>query len=511
MVDDLELEERDIFDFFDNFQEIKIKDKKIGDILVFEDLPIWWVIGIAFKGDHLPNGFSKFRDVLKRKTNKFGFKDRLKYGMAPLSEFAKYIMSFSSKKAIPTKDTLAFLAYTRSLRFHTPSIELNENEVCVDRFAEIMNSFKKSNHPLDFFVLDILSAKPNINLRKYPNLIVRNSSIKLFLDSYKEARELNKKWKDIKRNISFNSKKDLYIFNSFKKDLDVFLSTSFLFIITYYYRLAKEFTSNENIKAILVYAISGMIDRVFIAAANKNKKKCYSIPHSIGFLNLNPMLLDTKIFVECEDFKKAMINLKVPEKNIVVVGSPYLNHLKKYRDVDVEKDNSILIITTPFVEDGILDKETYFKLIEDVLLNLSKIGSKIKIKLHPREHDKGGYLEIISKNKLNVETIEGDSKDSLYTLMRKSNFCLGFGSGALFEAVLLEVPVANIKVPELKKKFYSPTMEDDKIIKQIEPYKDYSSEIRKLLSYKQYKNLLYRKYPMCLDFRAHERIKDYVL
>jgi hypothetical protein len=212
--------------------------------------------------------------------------------------------------------------------------------------------------------------------------------------------------------------------------------------------------------------IGNGLDKKLILLAKKKKIKSVAFVEHWSFLkerflvSKNKSLLPDYIFVTDLFSKKFLIsNLKFPQKKIFVIGSEYLNQLKKKKiKIKKKKINKILFISQPHKK---LEKKlkknfkinNFFGFNEfDVIKDLIQIIKenkhyKLTIKKHPNE-SKYKYKSLLKHN----IKICGE-KTSIYKIVSKFDLIIGMDSMLLFELKLLGGNVISYR-PQARTKFY---------------------------------------------------------
>jgi hypothetical protein len=94
--------------------------------------------------------------------------------------------------------------------------------------------------------------------------------------------------------------------------------------------------------------------------------------------------------------KKILVSRGVPYNRVIVTGFPLFDKIKKVdsnssainpANETISKRNKplILLITQPFVEDGVWTSETRTRFFESIINAVSKARSRLVVKVHPRE------------------------------------------------------------------------------------------------------------------------------
>lgn len=117
-----------------------------------------------------------------------------------------------------------------------------------------------------------------------------------------------------------------------------------------------------------------------------------------------------------------------------------LKSIKSHKVIELE-DNSIVFITSPYVEDRILTTsqyiESFTKSIEKIMIDSATKRKHIYLKLHPRNHktkEKERVLEVEKLLKIEIEILEDDSNIELIAIQNKTKQIkyYSIGSTALY-------------------------------------------------------------------------------
>jgi hypothetical protein len=105
----------------------------------------------------------------------------------------------------------------------------------------------------------------------------------------------------------------------------------------------------------------------------------------------------SKIAVMGEYYKRVFINRRVSPERLVVTGYPLLddvvkhrlkfNRLKVFEDLGLFTNKPlVLLITQPFVEDGLWHSKVRDLFLQSVVSNVARLKGQLVIKVHPREN-----------------------------------------------------------------------------------------------------------------------------
>jgi hypothetical protein len=444
---------KEIQKFLEEFGE------KVNEIK-YDGWPVWWFFKVEFLKDSLPPQFSRQEKIAKSILNdkKLSIKEKIESSLKiffirkyiQYNEKSKFWISRFNHKEKPLlkkdKNRVMFLAHTNAILFKN-----SDENFEVDRIETVIREVRKDPQLEEYVsIIDPLSHNSKLKLLKYPNLVYKFIDAEIQKKANRSSHILNKKWNEIRDKLKFNSKIKTKILEHFKPALDFYFSKEFIYITVLYYETYKKIIREKEIKLLSLYASSRLIIRCAIAAADKEEIPSIHILHGIGLSRVKTDLpSSTHYLVPGEAFKKELIKLGVNRENIRVIGAVFLDTILEYTSKKRKKEKKqkeVLFLTSPYVEFNYLDKDYYFACIRKLLKEFKTLPKvHFLIKLHPNEKYMKEYQSLIRTLKCNnVDVIQNQSKESLYSLITNSDLFISFGSTATIEAMILDKPTINI-------------------------------------------------------------------
>ena len=377
------------------WNKIKINGKCVDDVFEIDDIPLWWffdrLVDIKFIQPY--PGFSKY----------IHFSELFKKNIV-----GKWVKKKEGSKVI-------FLSYTNHLRSGKHF-----------RIQHLLDGMNKSSQSSLVLTADPFSKMSLFDLR-YGDHPFRYWSLDVEKEAIANAKKFSKKWGKIRKHVDY------------PKEVDTFFSYELLLVMFRYYFVYKKIISEENVTAVYTTAISSLFEKCLLAAASTCKINSFMGQHGVGaeFWNNSTNHLHSHHFlVMGEKYKEELVNRGF--ENVHVTGPQIFEELVPFINGAKKKDH-ILFMTTPFVEDGTMAKEEYFRKIKVIIEQLQKLNQKIIIKLHPREQTLDLYKKIFSG-----EVLSESSREKHYQLLADCSVLVNFGSTVALEAMLLGKPTITI-------------------------------------------------------------------
>ncbi len=268
--------------------------------------------------------------------------------------------------------------------------------------------------------------------------------------------------------INNKSGNNIEYYPQIKYHLNLLYSQEFIYLVAKWYFTYKKIILQEQIRSIVLTSQNNIFEKCLIAAAKSQNIPVFIIQHGIGLGTLPT--IDTPDNVKFAIFGKKYIteltNLGVNKKNINITGPIIFDEIAKYTDpisnytnnsnnnsINNEKSNqplepyeskTILLATSPFIEDRFLTKDQYFERVTSILTQLKTITKKINLKLHPRERNLEEYQKIIQQLQLTSIISCDTDRHTHYQLIRNCNLVITFGSTVALEAMIMGKPTLTI-------------------------------------------------------------------
>lgn len=271
--------------------------------------------------------------------------------------------------------------------------------------------------------------------------------------------ELSARWKNLEEEQKAARFGSADIWNSLRAAFDFYCSPQFLYLVVLYYEAFKAILQEQKTKVVAITSQNSIFERCLNAAASHLNISTVLLQHGAAMGSINPELREPYLVaVFSPKYKKALEEQKVPAKNVAVVGPlifdeiyPFINMKKKTEFSGM----NILILTVPFIEQGIFRKKEHFSYIQKIVQESMAIPySKITIKLHPREKYLKEYENLITREGwANITAIQNDQRKVLYELMSQSDIIINFSSTVAVEAMILDKPLITITFPNFQNPF----------------------------------------------------------
>lgn len=285
------------------------------------------------------------------------------------------------------------------------------------------------------------------------------------------------------------------------------------------------FENIHNINLISIFNGNDPLDKMIIKyAKHKNIPTLYYhhavITNSVQFDKVEA----DYVIVSGDRDKNIFIERGTNPSNIYDLGLPLYDNLyekkQKLCHFDIPLEKKILFVTT-WYDDNIRRRayrsviETVHKLNNDLGFNESIGLLRVIVKIHPNEnldfyykwHEKFGYKPV-------VDFITKDR--DLIELINWSDLVIGLGTGAEFEAILMDKPVIDLNLGSIESDLYE--FEEVECVISAKESDKLDGAINNLLTNKELKQQLslkreiYKNYSISkFDGKASERIKDLIV
>ncbi len=355
------------------------------------------------------------------------------------------------------------------------------------------------------------SIKSVYNRLKYKK---NQNAIYYYIEYFVSLRDLGKLFRFLfeKRKIIINSKREILTNLQYKsKELDfvmkMFYNSHFfikLILLFNFYNNLNNFIDNKIPSLAIIANDFNSAERIAAGYFKQKKIPTLYIPHSA--IPIIPELI-TKSDIEYyalggESDKNYYVRRGIPEKNIINTGIPRYQNLYegKIKELDSirdmfggksynfqKKDITILLTTNP------IDDKSNEKIINSVIKSLMELNlvNNLIIKLHPSE---SGNLHKKITQKLNVNPVI--VKDyNILELIKSSDLLISQKSTTLLEAMIIGTPM--ILLDFINKGFEESSKYEflnEKFINTVKNQDSLTQEIKKIIEYKNKKEILSEKY-----------------
>ena len=355
------------------------------------------------------------------------------------------------------------------------------------------------------------SVKTVYNRLKYKK---NQNAICYYIEYFVSFRDLGNLFRFLleKRKILINSKREILTNLQYKsKELDfvvkMFYNLHFfikLILLFNFYNNLNNFIDNKIPSLAIIANDFNSAERIAAGYFKQKKIPTLYIPHSA--IPIIPELI-TKSDIEYyalggESDKNYYVRRGIPEKNIINTGIPRYQNLYegKIKELDSirdmfggksynfqKKDITILLTTNP------IDDKSNEKIINSVIKSLMELNlvNNLIIKLHPSE---SGNLHKKITQKLNVNPVI--VKDyNILELIKSSDLLISQKSTTLLEAMIIGTPM--ILLDFINKGFEESSKYEflnEKFINTVKNQDSLTQEIKKIIEYKNKKEILSEKY-----------------
>ncbi len=432
-----------------------INGQSFDDIFQLDGIPLGWFYKKLLLFYFTPKKLNMSHSIESRKTINFNTKIKLSLYAKLLEELiylneSKKIRYFRKKswknrfeEQKQKKGQVLFLTYPHHIS--------SEGEVF--RVQTVIEQIKKDKKLADFIlVADLLSKKVDTSGRfsNFPNIY--KYLYQQILDKAEiVSKKLYAQWRSLDSQLKENFFKmgEMSLWPYLKYPLKFYFSKNFFYLLVLYYELCQKIIKVENIKSIVLSSANSLVERCIVAAAKKNNVHSFVVQHGIGLGRLidNTCPLNFTVFGE-HHFKKLVRNGALPEY-VHVTGPVIFDQAYKFVGPKEKKSRNVVFATSPMVEDGTCKKDVYFSKIKMILEHIAGIaGTKIIIKLHPREKHLHYYQEIVQQSNLkNVHFFNNNSsRDDFYRTVQECDSFVHFCSTAALEAMIIDRPIVSINI-----------------------------------------------------------------
>jgi hypothetical protein len=453
----------------------KIDGKCFDDVFQVDGIPLWWFFKRLAESTFLPerHGFF-FREYMY-------WSEQLKKRIVGKGTKKKEKNEEEHKKE---QKTILFLSYTNHLRngkyFRIQHLldgiekdsELSSLVVTIDPFSQFsVRTLQEINHPYRYLTTEIEERART------------------------QAKKFARKWKRLPKDHLFD--------NAVPSRTSIFFSYELLYITLFYYELFKKILREENVKAVYTSAMSSLYEKCLLAAASTMNIHSFMGQHGVGaeFVNNDVThLYSMNFLVMGNKYKEELMDKGIAEKNIFVTGPQIFEELvpyiKKERD-QRKNEGTILFMTSPFIEDGLLTESDYFTKMKKIIKDISISGKKLVIKLHPREKTINIYQQIVNELGIDAEVCGESTREHHYKLIWECDVLVNFGSTVALEAMILGRPTITID-PFDGENPINPFIRESNATVKVKYHEDIKKIVQEIL-----------EHPDVLEKEVHKFVRDH--
>ena len=374
------------------------------ELFQFEGIPLSWIYLPILYSSLLPSPFTHIKDLaakelpsnIKVKTFSSLFKrylrmsETLKWSLSRLRPISR-----EAEREIesPKEGKVLFLTFTNHLSEGGDIFRINRmlEEIKKDgKYGElILLADPLSRLSLRSLLLNTHHSR-HILYQYYDSSIVQQAAAK--------ARELSAAWKAIpttkKRQLLQYRQQDL--FSGLRHNLDFLYSAEFIQLTLTFYLTFKKIIAQEKVKAVVLSSQNNIFEKCLTAAAKQYHLPVFVIQHGTGLATLQSIdaPAQVKFAVFGKYYQQRLRELGVKAANIQSTGAIIFDGIEKYRRPSTPSEKSrptLLLMTSPLVEDRFLPLETYFERVRNILCNLKQLNLPLQIRLHLREKNATPY------------------------------------------------------------------------------------------------------------------------
>lgn len=431
-----------------NWKEKRLSSgERFDDIFHLEGIPLSWFYRPILYSGLLPPPFPTVQDYCADKPRAVGLSVRgfalqkLLLGLDRAREYAAKRKRSRGKSHIKKILFLAFSNY------------LNENAIPFreERIIQHLDGYEPfllGVHPLSSSKITFPSAISTTLYSYYDGPTARKVK--------QHATKLAWRWNMIhdeeKKNMLLWKNKDLFSF--FQPHLDLLYSEQFITLLEKYYYAFSQVLEEEQIVAAVTSSQNNILEKCLIAAAQKKNIPVFIIQHGVALGYIPTIDTPDNVYFEVfgKKYKNDLIHLGVLPENIHVAGPVIFDGLEQFIGKPKQRGvKTILLATSPLVEDHFLKKEEYFFRVKMVLQQINKVQAHkvqapLVIKLHPREKYRREYERILYELQLPATISAVVGRQEHYALVHSCSLIISFGSTVAFEAMILGRPTLSIKM-----------------------------------------------------------------
>lgn len=156
---------------------------------------------------------------------------------------------------------------------------------------------------------------------------------------------------------------------------------------------------------------------------------------------------------------------KFPESLIQVVGNPEMDNFSDV-NYEVEQNKVMLYLDDGSVQAGILTKEQWYALLDDLLELAQQKGYELLVKLHPKT-DMSQHQNYFEKCKDSLKIFQ---KESINELIKRASLCVSFYSSTILFSLMYRKRVLSPRWRDYKN---IPRLYPDEVISYVDNKEDF--------------------------------------
>lgn len=358
------------------------------------------------------------------------------------SEWIKQILVPTELPTHTEKQKILFLSYTNHLK-KTPQ------GMKYFRIQHLIDGFNRDAHfsPLVLTIDSLSSFSPAVLRNTFHPYRYLNSEIEEKANH--EGKRLHQEWNE----LSEQQRKELLnhpLSTELDEHLTVLFSPELIDIVSLYYELFTEAIQREQVKAVYLSAVTSLYEKCLIAAASQFRIPVFMGQHGIGMNfaeNIFVARQQPYFLVMGRKYQQELVKKGIAEDHAIVTGPQIFEELVPYigKEKEKNKQKNILFLTSPLIEDKLLQKDKYFQVVREIVRNISSFPNiTLIIKLHPREKNINEYKRILQELSVAGDVYEETTREKHCQLLWESDLVLNFGSTVALEAMIIGRPTVTI-------------------------------------------------------------------
>ncbi len=504
-------------EFTKKFPKIKVNDKTIEETMSYRENSIVWFLQHRLEFDHMPPIFpnmDKINKAIKQNIilprNKA--KEFLIRRILEKNERIKQKLSKNKRKELQfnTENRILYLVPANRTT-------IKQDKIYVNRLNDVINKVDESKEiSQEIITFDALTKAASRDLSNHPTFLYKYCNKEICKIADKESKKLSKKWEKIKKDIKFDSQREMLIFQNYLPALDFTFSKEFIEIIISSYEILHKILRENKINCVILDGFGSIPERSMIRATYDLNIPCLRLQH--GFRTpINNRWLYPENCYACmfnQEIKESIVENGGKKENIFVTGATFLGKLpEKTKKSNLKKQ--VLFCTNSLVEESIMEKNKYFKIVEQILSELKRQNTEIIIKMHPSERYQNLYKKIIKKlNIKNIKIYQNIPQKETYNLISNSDMLISFYSTIILEANLMGIPTLEIDYEE-QRDMMDLTFGKDKAVVMLDPEKpeiieEYLNNKKKIDLLKKERKALINRAFYKIDGKVEERVLNVI-
>lgn len=435
-------------EFVSNWSEKMVNGQKFDELFSIEGLPLSWFFRPILYSSLLPAPFPTNRDIINHQK---------------INDTIIKAYSFISRKYVVWHDQVQFMLRDKNISsaasdgkilFLTFANYLDFSKG-IFRFEPLITKIKEQRAAPPFIIVadplthfpkrgtEFQTKQPLARLYQYYDSTSRKKAKQL-------AFSLAEKWRTLPESAKreFLRHGDTEIYPCLQHNLNFLYSREFIYTTLKYYFAFQNSFKFEKARAVVLSAQNNIFEKCAIAAAQKMNLPVFLIQHglSLGTIPTIDTPANVTIAVFGEKYKADVIKWGINPKNVEVTGPLIFEGIENFVGKKKETGRSILLATSPLVEDRLLDEEAYFSRVKKILADGGTVTRDITIKAHPREKNVHRYRQLLRELGLSEKVSQVIDRRQHYQLIQNCDLLATFGSTVALEGMIIGRPTITIDI-----------------------------------------------------------------